>query len=94
MSAPLHALVIDVRSPGEFAGGHLDGAFNLPLDRLEREITAAVADRDTPVVLCCASGMRSGLALGVLQRLGYRNVHNGGGVGDLALKSGLVLRRG
>jgi phage shock protein E len=93
MNAPLHALVIDVRSTGEFAGGHLEGSFNLPLDRLEGEIARAVPDKATPIVLCCASGMRSAMAMQALQRLGYTQVSNGGGVGALAMTSGRAVRR-
>ncbi len=93
MSSPLHALVIDVRSPGEFAGGHLEGSFNLPLDRLESDIVRIVPDLATPIVLCCASGMRSAMAMQALQRMGYQKVSNGGGVGALAMSSGRAVRR-
>lgn len=86
-------LLIDVRSPGEFAGGHIDGAVNLPLDRLADELPARWPDRATPMLLCCQSGMRSGMACQVLAQLGYRDVRNGGGAGTLAMQLGRPIRR-
>jgi len=69
--------VIDVRSPGEFAMGHVQGAVNLPLDRFAQEIEKLVPDRATALMLYCASGARSGMACNVLQQLGYQNIVNG-----------------
>ena len=94
MSSAFTPRVIDVRSPGEFAGGHLPGSINLPLDRLEAVIASVAPDPDTPLVLCCASGARSAAGAALLARLGYRQVRNGGGVATLALGSGLTLQRG
>jgi phage shock protein E len=70
-------MVIDVRSPGEFAMGHVQGAVNLPLDRFAQEIEQLVPDRSAALVLYCASGARSGMACNVLQQLGYKNIVNG-----------------
>ncbi|MFI2367856.1 rhodanese-like domain-containing protein [Streptomyces sp. NPDC018833] len=64
----LHELtVIDVRTPGEYAGGHLPGAHNIPLDRLDRALPAlrVAADRGD-LLLVCASGARSAQACGTL----------------------------
>lgn len=61
--------VIDVRTPGEFAGGHALGSRNIPLDQLE--VRLAELDRSRPVVLCCATGSRSGMASRWLKALGY-----------------------
>lgn len=69
--------VIDVRSPGEYAMGHVQGAVNLPLDRFAQEIEGLVPDRSAVLVLYCASGARSGMACNVLQQLGYQNIVNG-----------------
>ncbi len=71
MTTPTDFMLIDVRSPGEYAGGHLEGSINVPLDEFTRRITELVPDKATPIVLCCASGARSGAAAGWLQqRLG------------------------
>jgi rhodanese-related sulfurtransferase len=69
------ATVVDVRSPAEFATGHAKSAINIPLDELERRI--GELDREKPVVLCCASGGRSGRACALLAAMGY-NAHNAG----------------
>jgi rhodanese-related sulfurtransferase len=61
--------IIDVRTPGEFQGGHAPGSRNIPLDQLEARLPEL--DRTRPVVLCCATGSRSGMAARWLQSLGY-----------------------
>ena len=83
---PADAVLIDVRSPGEFASGHLAGAQNIPLEALGQRVARAVPDHDTPIVVYCRSGMRSGQARSVLTQLGYRQVINGGALGALALR--------
>ncbi|MGB8259489.1 MAG: rhodanese-like domain-containing protein [Terracidiphilus sp.] len=70
------ALTIDVRTEGEFAAGHLPRAINLPLDQIETALPRRVADKDKPLLLHCASGMRSGAAKAKLKALGYTNAHN------------------
>ncbi|SDN07061.1 rhodanese-like domain-containing protein [Siphonobacter aquaeclarae] len=72
------AVVIDVRTPGEFGSGHYPGAINIPLDRLE-EKAETVRNYKKAVIVCCASGMRSARAKSVLTRLGVPDVHNAGG---------------
>ena len=56
------ALVIDVRSPGEFNSGHLPIAINIPLDEIETALPKRVKDKNQVLLLHCASGMRSGMA--------------------------------
>lgn len=63
------ALLVDVRTPGEFAGGHLPGALNVPLQELDAR-AAELAKKNKPIVVYCASGMRSASASRVLQRAG------------------------
>ncbi|WP_022980755.1 rhodanese-like domain-containing protein [Ideonella sp. B508-1] len=92
MSSP-EPLLIDVRSPGEYAGGYLDGAVNLPLDQLQGGIARVAPDLDQPIVLYCASGGRSGMGCMLLQQMGYRQVSNGGGIGMLAMSSQRPVRR-
>ena len=70
------ALVIDVRSAGEFSSGHLDKAINIPLDEIETELPKRVKDKNQVLLLHCASGMRSGMAKGKLKGIGYANVFN------------------
>jgi phage shock protein E len=75
------ALVIDVRSRGEFASGHLARAINLPLDEIEAALPERVKDKSQVLLLHCASGMRSGVARQKLQARGYTNAFNLGSYG-------------
>jgi len=75
------ALVIDVRSPGEFNSGHLPAAINLPLDEIETLLPRRVNDKNQVLLLHCQSGMRSGAARQKLNGLGYTRVFNLGSYG-------------
>ena len=84
-------LLIDVRTPLEYAQGHLAGSLNIPHEQVE-DIASAIGDqKDRPVILFCRSGARSGMALGLLLQQGYTNLANGGGVVELADRLGLTL---
>ncbi len=69
-------VLIDVRELDEYKGGFIPGAVHIPRGFLELRIEAAVPDRDTPVVLYCAGGVRSVLAADSLNHLGYRDVQS------------------
>ncbi|MGR3811848.1 rhodanese-like domain-containing protein [Jiulongibacter sp. NS-SX5] len=71
------AKIIDVRTPQEFNGGHAKGAVNIPLDTIDRNITKLKA-YNKPLVMCCASGMRSGRATSILKSKGLTEVYNAG----------------
>lgn len=73
---------IDVRSAGEFGGEHLDGAHNIPHTQISADIAALNLDKDAEILLYCRSGRRAGVALEALQKLGYTNVKNIGGLED------------
>jgi len=75
------AKVLDVRSEGEFRGGHLPEAVNIPLDRLRDEVVRLGPDKDQPLLLHCLSGTRSGMGKRMLKKMGYRNVFNLGSYG-------------
>jgi phage shock protein E len=68
--------IIDVRTPAEFMGGHVAGAKNVPLNEIAARIEELKA-LETPLVLCCASGMRSGQATSILAQAGIE-CYNGG----------------
>jgi phage shock protein E len=74
------AKLIDVRSPGEFASGHLEGAKNIPIGDLERR-SGELGPKEAPLVLYCASGMRSAAGAATLRRTGFTQVHNLGSMG-------------
>jgi rhodanese-related sulfurtransferase len=71
------AIILDVRTPGEYASGHIKGSKNIPLQSLQQHLSKI--PKDKVIITCCASGMRSGSAKSLLLSSGYKEVHNGGG---------------
>ncbi len=71
------AVIVDVRSRGEYASGHVKGSVNIPLDQLDGGLKK-FKDKNQAIITCCASGMRSSSAKSYLKNAGYTNVHNGG----------------
>ena len=71
------AVIVDVRSKSEYAGGHIKNSINIPVDQLEKNLSKL--NKEKTIITCCASGMRSASAKNILQNNGYKNVHNGGG---------------
>ncbi len=69
------AALIDVRSPGEFASGHIEGAKNIPVGEIGAR-TSEVGAKDAPVVVYCRSGARSGSAKSTLEAAGFTQVHD------------------
>lgn len=83
---PEGALIVDVRSPGEYLSGHVEGALNLPLSELAVLAPQHLPDKDQALVLYCQSGMRSGSAQQWLRASGYRSLFNGRSPGAVALR--------
>jgi rhodanese-related sulfurtransferase len=79
------AMILDVRTPNEFAGGHIKGAINIPVDQLRSNLNK-LKNKEQVIITCCASGMRSSSARSTLQQAGYTQVHNGGGWNALLSK--------
>ena len=71
------AIILDVRTTGEFAGGHIRGSINIPLEKLSGNMNK-LKGKSKPIITCCASGARSASAKGILSSNGFTNVHNGG----------------
>ncbi len=71
------AQIVDVRTPSEYAQGHLEGSLNIPLPALLDNLK--ILDNKKPIITCCASGIRSGNAKKVLETNGFDKVYNGGG---------------
>lgn len=69
------ARVVDVRTPAEFAAGHVPGALNIPFDEIGRR-AVEVGDPGDPVVLYCRTGRRSGLAAATLRGLGFSRTYD------------------
>jgi rhodanese-related sulfurtransferase len=88
------AHIIDVREADEFSGGHLPDAKNVPLAKLADRIGEIEKFKDKPVIVCCASGMRSGKACGELGKLGFAKVHNLAGGVDAWVGAGYPVKKG
>ena len=71
------AKIIDVRTTAEFSGGHANGAMNIPLDKIDSQIEK-IRSYNKPIILCCASGMRSAQATNQLKQKGIEAYNAGG----------------
>jgi phage shock protein E len=69
-------ILIDVRTKSEYSQGHNPQSINIPLDQLNSESTKI--DKTKTIILCCASGTRSGMAVGILKKNGFKHVMNAG----------------
>ena len=78
------AKIIDVRTAAEYKNGHIEGSQNIPLQKITNQ-TKKIAALNLPIVLCCASGMRSGQATAMLKSAGI-DAYNGGGWASLRSK--------
>lgn len=78
-------IIIDVRTKEEYAGGHIKGSKNIPLQSLNANPNIS-KNKDTPIITCCASGMRSASAKSFLKSQGFTNIHNGGSWSNLKNK--------
>jgi phage shock protein E len=70
------AVILDVRTKGEYASGHVKNSMNIPLNELQGKLSKL--KRDKAIITCCASGMRSASAKSILKSNGFSAVHNGG----------------
>jgi len=70
------AVIIDVRTKGEYSGGHVKNSVNIPLNVLLSQVSQY--KNNTPIITCCASGMRSATAKNTLKAHGYTEVYDGG----------------
>lgn len=68
--------IVDVRTPEEFTGGHVAGSVNIPVHELAHRLNE-VKTLQQPLILCCASGGRSGMATQMLQQQGVDCVNAG-----------------
>lgn len=73
------AVLLDVRTPEEYAGGHVAGSRNLPLQMITR-VEDEISDKEMPLFVYCQSGARSRRAAAFLEKIGYAHVKNIGGL--------------
>jgi phage shock protein E len=71
------AIILDVRSKGEYTTGHIPGSLNIAVETLSGNL-GLLKDKHKTIITCCASGVRSGIAKNLLKAKGYTNVINGG----------------
>jgi phage shock protein E len=78
----MNNFLIDVRTPGEFASGHREGAINIPVNQIMSGNLGALASapKDTVIECYCRTGSRAEYAMHVLKQLGYTKAVNGGGL--------------
>lgn len=85
------SVVVDVRTPEEFAAGHLEGAVNVNLQSGEFDSEIQQFDVDGSYVVYCQTGNRSAQAVDVMESAGFENVSDAGGVAEAAESTGLAI---
>ena len=74
---------LDVRTPAEFAAGHVEGAINIPVETIDSRWVELEPHRADSVIVYCRSGRRSAAAIQVLRQQGFEFLRNGGGLDDM-----------
>ena len=77
-----NALLVDVRNPAEYNGGHIPGSINFAMSRVLKEAEEEFPDKAQPLFVYCQSGARSARAGKLLELLGYEQVIDLGGIAD------------
>lgn len=85
------AVIIDVRTPGEFASGHLDGAINIDVQSPDFAEQIMQLDKDGDYLVYCRSGNRSGQAISQMSQMGFSELTNGGSVQEASDISGIQI---
>lgn len=75
-------IVVDVRTAGEFAEGHVPDAINVPNKSIGDDVSGSLPDQDASILVYCRSGSRSAAASKKLTALGYENTYDFGGIID------------
>lgn len=88
------AIVVDVREADEFAAGHLPDARNIPGSKLAERISEIEKYKDKPVIVCCATGMRSNKACAELKKNGFSRINNLAGGVDAWVGAGYPIKKG
>ena len=88
------AYILDVREADEYASGHLPEAKNIPTSKLAERIGELEKFKDKPVIVCCASGIRSNKACGELKKQGFEKLYNLSGGVDAWVGAGYPIKKG
>jgi phage shock protein E len=84
-------IIVDVRTPAEFAAGHLEGALNIDVQSTEFDALIADLDPDAEYLVYCRSGNRAATAIERMSVQGFESLQNGGGVEQAAQITGLDI---
>ena len=84
-------IIIDVRTPGEFAGGHLEGALNIDVQSPDFASHINDLDPEGDYFIYCRSGNRSGQAISQMANMGFGSMTNGGSVNEASTSSGIPV---
>lgn len=87
----VHSIIIDVRTQEEWDNGYIEDAIHIPLSIISEDIDKFVKSYDEEILLYCRSGNRSGKAKEILEKLGYSNAINIGGISDIKKSKGLKI---
>jgi len=88
------AYILDVREADEYASGHLPEAKNIPTSKLAERIGELEKFKDKPIIVCCASGIRSNKACGELKKNGFEKLFNLSGGVDAWVGAGYPVKKG
>jgi len=88
------AHIVDVREVDEYSGGHLPEARNIPVGKLAERIGELEKFKNKPIILCCATGMRSGKAGAELKKQGFDKLYNLDGGVDAWVGAGYPIKKG
>jgi len=78
-------ILLDVRTPGEYGKGKIEGSINIPVDTISNEVATKLPDKNTTIYVYCLSGSRSNVAVETMVQLGYTKV--------FSMTSGLLMWR-
>ncbi|TDW28722.1 rhodanese-like domain-containing protein [Cryobacterium psychrophilum] len=94
LTVAANTVIVDVRTPGEYSAGHLDGAVNVNLQSgsFEQEIAEYPVDGD--YIVYCQSGNRSAQAVSIMESAGFSNVHDAGAIQSAADATGIPIVAG
>jgi rhodanese-related sulfurtransferase len=85
------SVLIDVRTPGEFAAGHLDGALNYDVSDGTLEMSLSSLDLNADYIIYCRSGNRSALAVGIMKEAGFTSLVDLGSLENASNKTGVAI---
>ena len=84
-------VIIDVRTPGEYSEGHLEGAVNIDVQSADFGTIISQLPTDGEYVVYCRSGNRSAQAVDIMKASGFTNLIDAGGVNDASAKTGIAI---